>query len=181
MSGAAADELVRFLRRAHQTRDFRPDPVPEQALGQILEVARWTGSAMNRQPWRFIVVRERETLRRLAEAAPNAAHVGRAPLAIVIVMPGDRPEMDAFDEARAAERILLAATALGLGAGIGWVNASARPTVRRLLGIPDERLVRTLVSIGYPTDEAARPKSAPGEARRPLDELVAEERLDERR
>ena len=171
-------EQIDSLIRARQVREFLPDPVPDDALRDILEVARWTGSAMNRQPWRFIVVRDPDARRRLADAAPNAQHVANAPVVIVIVMPGESAEMDAFDEARAAERILVAAYARGLGAGLGWVTAAGRPAVRELLGVPDERRVRTLIAIGYPTEQARRPKSAPGEARRPLRELVAYERWD---
>jgi len=97
---------------------------------------------------------------------------------IVIVMDGGMPEIDTYDEARVAERILVAATALGLASAIGWVVPAAAAQVKALLGVPRVRTVRTLVSLGYPTATGARPKSAPGAARRPLDEMVRYERFD---
>jgi nitroreductase len=169
---------TRLLTRVRQIRDFRPDPVPEDLLTEILEVARWTGSASNRQSWRFVVIRDAATLKRIAEiGAPSTNHVGKAPLAIAIVMPGEAEVRDAYDEGRVAERILVAAELLGLGAGIAWVKAGLRPQVHELLGVPEPQFIRTIIAIGYPSDAARRPKSEPGTARKPLDDLVRQERL----
>lgn len=165
------------MRRTRQVRDFRPDPVPDHVLEQILDVARWTGSAMNRQPWTFVVIRDRRRLTELGELLPNASHLSKAPAAIAIVVPGKSVEQDVFDEARAAERILIAANTLGLGGGIGWAAAAKRDAVGELLGIAPPAYVRTFVSIGYPSEAAARPKSAPGTARRPLSDVVRYERF----
>jgi nitroreductase len=174
----AERDLLRVLRSVRSVREFRPDPVPDELLAEILEVARWTGSGMNRQPWTFVVVRERATLAAIADASPNAGHVRGAAAAIVIVMAGEQPELATFDEGRAAERILAAATALGLASAIGWIQPAGRPAVAALLGVPEGRRVRTLISLGYPTEAAARPKAAPGAARRPLAEIVRHERFD---
>jgi nitroreductase len=168
----AGNDVLRALRRTRQVRSFRSDPIPEELLTQVLDVARWTGSSTNRQSWTFIVVRDPQRRARLAELAPNAKHVASAPVAIAIAMGGENAELDAYDEGRAAERILIAARALGLGAGIGWAVASKRDGVREFLGLTPPAFVRTIVSIGYPTEEALAPKSAPGTARKPLDEVV---------
>jgi nitroreductase len=182
-AGEAAGEpeaATAVLRRVRAVRDFTDADVTDAALDEILSVARWTGSAENRQPWRFVVMRTRETLQALAELAPNAAHIGRAPVAVAIVMPGERAVLDAFDEGRVTERILVAATALGLASGMGWVPQEARADACRLLGVPEERLLRTVIAIGHAAPTAARPRSRPGTARRPLDELVHRERWDAR-
>ena len=169
--------LLDTMRRVRSVREFRPDPIPDDVLTEILDVARWTGSGMNRQPWTFVVVRERSSLRAIAEASPNTRHVAGAAAAIVVVMSGDSPGIDTFDEGRVAERILISATALGLASAIGWVMAAGAPAVAALLAVPEGGRVRTLVSLGYPTAAAARPKSAPGTARKPLDEVVRFERF----
>src|SRR5580765_3697958 len=57
---------IAFLRDLRAVRQLRPDPLPEPVLHDILEVGRWTGSAGNRQPWEFVVVRDRDMLRRLS-------------------------------------------------------------------------------------------------------------------
>ncbi len=170
-------ETLRILRGVRSVRDFRPDPVPEDRLAAILEVARWTGSGGNAQPWTFIVVQERATLQAIALASPNTGHVAGAAAAIVIVTDGKSPGIETFDEGRAAERILIASTALGLASAIGWIVPQASSQVKTLLGVPEERSVRTLVSLGYATESGALPKSAPGSARRPLDEVVRRERF----
>ena len=170
-------DRIRMLRRLRAIRDFRSDPVPEAAIADILEVARWSGSSTNTQPWRFIVVSDREILRAIGTISSTAGHVGRAPLAIFVVMPGRSQVVEAYDEGRVAERILLAAAAHGLGAAIGWLMPEIRDTVRDLLGIPTGRLVRTVVSIGYPSEAAMAPRAAPGTARLPLDRLIYWERM----
>ncbi len=172
-----AEPLLRTLRRVRAVRTFRPDPIPDGLLTKILEVARWTGSASNRQPWTFVVVRDPSTLSAIAAASPNVRHVAGAAAAIVIVMDGGMPEIETFDEGRVTERILVAATALGLASAIGWIMQAGAATVGALLGVPEGRRARTLVSLGYPTEEGSRPKSAPGAARRPLAEMVRFERF----
>lgn len=172
---AEARALTRVMRRLRAVRTFTDEPVADELLDEILAVARWTGSAQNLQPWRFVVIRESATLRRLGALMPNAPQVGRAPLAIAVVMPGERAVLHAYDEGRVTERILLAAAALGLGAAVGWVNPEAREEAMALLGIPDDRMLRSVAAIGHPAPEASKPRSRPGTARLPLDELVHRE------
>jgi nitroreductase len=164
---------IAFLRQLRAVRQFRPDPVPDAAVADILQVVRWSGSASNQQPWELVLVRDRETLRRLAEAEGYARHLANAPLAIVLVMANQRPEQDTYDEGRLSERIMLAASAHGLGSSIGWFRGAGVDQVRKLLGIPADRQVRTAISIGLPTDEAARR----GRRRKPMASIVHDERF----
>jgi nitroreductase len=169
-----ADPVLRALRRTRQVRQFTDEPVGEDDLHAILEVARWTGSSTNQQLWQFLVVRDQAIRQRIGEVTRYARHVGKAPLAIAIAMPGEDLETDAYDEGRAAERILIAANALGLGAGIGWTDGDERAVVGSLLGVDPPAFVRTIVSVGHPTEAAMQRRSGPGTGRRPLEELVLE-------
>ena len=174
MTNDASEVVLRALRRTRQIRSFTEEPVDEAALRAVLEVARWTGSSENGQPWTFLVLRDRAERERIAELARYARYVGKAPLAIAIVMPGADPETDAYDEGRVAERVLIAAGALGLGAGIGWAERSEQPAVGALLDVTLPAFVRTIISLGHPTEAALRPRSGPGTGRRPLTEFVRE-------
>jgi nitroreductase len=91
-------------------------------------------------------------------------------------MAGDRAEQETYDEGRLAERIMLAAHAHGVGSSIGWMVGSGRDTARELLGIPQERVVRTAISLGYPVEGARGSRTGRGQARKPLGEIVHEER-----
>src|SRR5207302_6147121 len=115
-----AAERIAFLRGLRAVRPLRPDPLPETVLHNILEVGRWSGSAGNRQPWEFVVIRDRDTLNRLATIdGANAGHLATAAAGIAIVIRREVPDLDAYDERRLAERILLAASAHGVGAAVG--------------------------------------------------------------
>jgi len=172
-------DAVRPLLRVRQVREFSGEPVDPAALDAIADAARWSGSSQNSQPWRFLLVRDRSTLGAIHEAGlPQARSLATAPAAIAIAMP-QRPGGGialAYDEGRAAERILIAASLLDLGAGIAWIPTEARPIVAELLSLPDDRFVRTVVAIGHPSDGSRRPKSKRGEARLPRAEVVFEER-----
>ena len=172
-----ARDRIAFLRGLRNVRRFRPDPIPQAVVDDLLEVARWTGSARNVQPWEFVTVRDRETLRRLAEAEGYAAHLAGATLGIVLVMRGNPSQatQETWDEGRLAERIMLAAAAHGVGASVGWFRPAGAGTVKELLGVPAERTVRAALSLGYPEETAEEAAPKPGAGRKPLAELVHEE------
>jgi nitroreductase len=174
-----ASERVRPLIRVRQIRDFSDRPIAPAELDAIADVARWSGSSQNTQPWRFILIRQRDTIHRLAESArPQTRALLSATAAIAIVLPEGpgRAVSHAYDEGRAAERILIAASMLGLGAGITWILPDARARIHSILAIPEGEFVRTIVAIGHPSESASKPKSAPGTARMPRNEVIFEER-----
>src|SRR5205807_3715826 len=106
-------KLIALLRSLRAVRQFRPDPVPQEIIDALLDVARWSGSASNRQPWEFVVIRKRETLQALAALEGYASHLANAPLGIVLVMAGEHDQVaqETFDEGRLSERMMLAAAA----------------------------------------------------------------------
>jgi nitroreductase len=175
----AAVDRLRPLRRTRQVREFTEQPVDPAELAAIADVARWTGSSRNTQPWRFIVLTDVDAIRRIAEIGPPQTRSLRtATAAIAIVLPADDSHEVglAYDDGRVAERILIAAGMLDLAGGIAWVRPDVREAIGGVLGLPADRYVRTIVALGHPTDAALAPKSAPGEARLPRDETVYEER-----
>jgi nitroreductase len=173
-----AQNLVNFLKRLRAVRQFRPDPIPQEIVDAVLEVARWSGSASNRQPWEFVVIRNKETLRVLSKVEGFASHLAGASVGIVLVMAGDhgQVEQETYDEGRLSERIMLAAAAYGVGSSIGWFKRSGMTDAKAILGIPQERLVRTAISLGYPDEEARRARPKPAQARKSLSDTVHDER-----
>jgi len=178
MDAANPADVVRPLVRTRQFREFTDQAPTDAQLAAILDAARWSGSAGNEQPWRLIVIRERDTLRRLAEAGlPQTRGLLTAPAAIAIVLPEDDHAIArAYDDGRVAERILIAASMLGLGSGISWVRNVHMPVFAEILGLPEGRFVRTIMTVGHPTEKARAPKAKPGQARLPREEVVFEER-----
>lgn len=167
---SAVDEM----KKVRQARQYRPDPVPDEILAELLEVARWTGSSRNTQPWHFIVVTDKQQLRELSQVRTPINWVAEAPLAIAIVLNGTSPISEAYDEGRVTERLLVAARLLGLGGGTAWFgDESQQRQGKRILGIPEDRTARSVVVLGYPTSvKDPRPGPAtPG--RHPLDEIVS--------
>jgi nitroreductase len=172
-SGSARSKIA-MLRGVRQVRQFSADPVPREVIDGILEVARWTGSGMNNQPWEFVLVRNQDTLRAIAEAEGAGSHLAGANFAVIVVMPGTGGEIQTYDEGRLAERLLLAAEVQGVGAGIWWFKDGGA-AAKRILGIPEDRKVRTAVSYGYPRQDPAGAAEKRSGGRKPLAALVHEE------
>ena len=164
-------QFIKLLRGLRAVRQFRPGAIPQEVIDAVLEVARWSGSASNCQHWELVVIREKKTLQALAQCEGYAQHLAGAALGIALVMAGEPGLVDqeTYDEGRLSERIMLAAEAYGVGSCIGWLRGQGRTDAKALLGIPQERLVRTTISLGYPDEEARRARP---DARRPLSELV---------
>jgi nitroreductase len=176
---AAPADVLRALRRTRQYREFTSEAVERAALDAIADVARWSGSSRNTQPWRFIIVTDIDTIRRIATLGmPQTRSLHTATAALAIVLPADERHAvgNAYDDGRAAERILIAAGMLDLGAGIAWIRSELRADIGKLFGLPADRFIRTIVSLGHPTAAAREPKTTQGSARLPRREMVYDER-----
>jgi nitroreductase len=170
----AADALE-TIRTVRQVRQYEPGEVSDDDLHQILEVARWSGSSRNTQPWRFVVVRDKDTLKQLSKLRPNITWVADGALAIALVFPGENELHEAYDEGRVSERIMVAARLLGLGAGTAWF-AENEHVAKDLLGVPQDMILHSVVVVGpYVTSKDPRP-TGPKPGRKPLAELVSHER-----
>jgi hypothetical protein len=127
-------ETLRPLRRARQVREFTDEPLTDAQLEAITDVARWTGSSRNSQPWRFLEIRDPGTIRRLeAVGLPQTRSLKTATAVVAIVLPDDdeRRISRAYDDGRAAERMLIAAGMIGAAAGIAWSAPTSCPPSAR--------------------------------------------------
>jgi nitroreductase len=139
-------EVVK-LRRS--VRSYAPSPIPDESLIRVLEAGRLAPSAGNRQPWRFIIVKDYEKRVRIARGCRYGRFIAEAP--VVIVGCGDReasPRWYAIDTAIAMEHMVLAATALGLGTC--WIGTFDGEDIRALLDIPGKFEIIALLAMGYP-------------------------------
>ncbi len=160
-------DRISLLRSLRSVRQFTDKPLPSEAVRDINDVIRWSGNASNRQEFRVLWIEDREMLRQLSELKGSIKHLVGAAAGAVIVTWGERDELNAFDEGRIAERILLAAHAHGIGSSIGWLWDEGREEAKRLLEVPADRTVRTTISLGFAAEGALR-----GGRRKPLGELV---------
>jgi len=166
-------DLWTAIERRRSVRRFSSALVPQSDIERILAAAIHAPSAGNRQPWHFIVVRNPELKTALATAAGGQGFVAAAPAVIVVCAEPDRSaarygvrgrELYCLqDTAAATEHILLAATALGLGAC--WVGAFDGTAAARALSLPGTLRPVAMVPIGHPLEEGGRPSSrrSPGE------------------
>jgi len=163
-------EFVELVRSRYSVRSYLSRPVEQDKLDRILEAVRLAPSGSNRQPWRFVVVRDEEVRRQLVAACSNQQFIAQAPVVVagVGLMPDrvmrcDIPG-DPVDVSIAMEHLALAAAAEGLGTC--WIGAFYQGQVRKVLGIPDSAKVVAVMTLGYPADS---PRS---KNRKPVSEIV---------
>ena len=170
-------ELKEAIRKRQSIRDYDDKPVPEEKLKRVLEAARLAPSANNRQPWRFVVVKERKRRQELAQAANGQTFISEAPIVIAAVATNVEHIMTcgvpsyAVDLAIAVDHITLAAVDEELGTC--WIGAFSQQRVREILGIPAKYRVVTLLPLGFPRREKEI------KVRKALEEIVCYETFKE--
>jgi nitroreductase len=165
------ESVLALLQGRRSIRRYRPDPVPEEMVEQLLEAGRWAPSASNRQPWAFIVVQDEAVRRQVAQQAAyyviRWAHVEEAPLLIVLCGEARNRIYRQFlheDIGLAGGQIMLQAKALGLGTC--WIGGLDRRAMADILGVPDHMEIVGLLTVGFPAEDPPPPP------RKPLAEIV---------
>ena len=161
-------EVFEAIKGRRSIRKYRKDLVPEDFIVKVLDAGRWAPSAGNRQPWTFIVLKDEEVKRRVAEATTYGKFLADAPLGIVVVIdPESSPRSGGIEDgAIATQNMLLAAHALGLGTcWIGSYNSLYEKEVKEILSIPENKRVLSIISIGFPAE-------TPMKTRKELEEIM---------
>jgi nitroreductase len=162
---------------------FEETAVEEEKVQAILYAGRWAPSALNRQPWRFIVVREPSIKEALSEYAPTIYRQGmrEAPLCIVITVDSEEEPWHFVEDGSAAtQNMALAAHSLGLGSC--WIGVfrlegergSSEEKIKNLLEIPNNHRVISLLPIGIP-------KHFEEKDRKPLTQIVYHDKFGKRK
>ena len=157
-------------------RAYKETDVEEDKLKKILEAARLSPSASNRQKWKFIVVKNKETRKKLAIAAFNQSFIGDAPVVIVAcgtdaktVMLCGQPAYT-VDVSIACAFMILQAYELGLGTC--WIGAFKEDEVKKILKIPESVRVVAMTPLGYPNQPPSQ------RSRKSLDQIVCLEKYE---
>lgn len=163
-------EVFDAIRTILAVRQYEQRPVPDAVVRKTVEAAHLTASSMNAQPWHFVVVRERDTLKELGSLARTGPYVAGAAFAIVVAIE-KKSQFGVSDASRAVQSMML--TAWEEGVGSNWVGFRGLEDVQRALGIPDELEVLAIVPFGYPATRVGRGKKQ----RKSLGEIAHRERF----
>lgn len=142
-------------------RDYEARPVEKEKIEKMLRAAMAAPTAMNKQPWHFVVVDQRNVLDALAGANPYAKMLKKAPLAIVVcgntdkMIEGGGRDFWIQDASAATENLLLAAHAMGLGAV--WTGAYPSEerciSISKVLSLSDNLVPLNMIVVGYPAEQ----------------------------
>jgi len=169
-------DVLSAIQGRRSIRQYSSQPIEDIKLNKVLEAARLSPSANNRQSCKFVIVKDNETRANLAEAAGGQLFVGQAP--VILVACGTDPDSIMMcgqhrytvDLSIATAYMILEAYEQGLGTC--WLGSFDEKRVKEILGIPEGIRVVAMTPLGYPTDSPAeRP-------RKNLDEIVCYERYE---
>lgn len=153
--------ILENIMTRSSVRSFTDQPISEETIEKILRAGMAAPTAVNSQPWAFVVVTDRAQLDSLKSVHPYAQMLGMAQAAIVVcgdmdkAIPGDMKDYWIQDASAATENILLAAHGLGLGAvwtGV-YPNPAILPHVKRILNLPSTIIPLNIIPMGYPAGE----------------------------
>ncbi len=164
-------DVYEAVRTVLAVREYEDQPIPEETIHRIVESARLTGSSMNRQPWHFIVVEDRERLQKLGKIASTGPYIAQAAVAVVVAIEDTRFAVS--DASRAIQSMVL--TAWSEGVGSNWVGFFGLDDAHGILDIPEQLDVFAIVPFGYPTREIGKGIKQ----RKPRDEVVHHETFGE--
>ena len=157
---------LELLKTRRSIRSYDERPIEENVLKEIFEVTRWCFSAVNRQPWRFIVIRNKELIQKIAKECTTGPFASRAPVLVAIV--GDKeiqPNWYIHDLSFVTLQLALAAWAFGIGTC--WIGVFNREIIHKLLKLHEKDYLMTIMPLGYP--KGFIPGSRP---RKSLEELI---------
>ncbi|MCL2058390.1 MAG: nitroreductase family protein [Oscillospiraceae bacterium] len=162
--------VLDVIKKRRSVRKFLPKPVEDDKLMRVLEAGRLAPAANNAQQWKFIVVRDKGLLEKLAPACGGQSFVAEAPAALVVCAIGDERMMycgqpaATVDCSIALSFMILEAAELGLGTC--WLGYFNNDKVKRVLNIPAENNVVAVSPLGYADGEP------PARPRKGIDEVV---------
>ena len=158
--------ILEAIRTFHAVRQFTDQPLPDDAVRAILNAGRRSQSSKNTQPWQFVAIRDKNTLKQLSECGAYAGHLAGAALGVAIIS----PEPTGFDQGQTVAYMQLAAWDLGIGSCIASIYEPDR--AKGILGVPQDLHFSIALSFGYPLPNEQRRVPRQGGGRKPLDELV---------
>jgi nitroreductase len=159
------------IRTKRAVRQFKPTPLPDDVIRKILNAGRRAQSSKNTQPWHFIAIQDKATLKALSELGDFAGHLAGAALGIAIITPSpDQRFSIMFDAGQSAANMQLAAWEMGLGSCLATIYQPEE--ARKLLGFPGDLHIRIAISFGYPLSEEGVQKSPKKGGRREYPEVV---------
>ncbi len=166
-----ANEVFDAIQTVMAVREYVDREVPADVLRRIVDAGRLTASASNLQPWHFVVVRDREGLRKLGSLVRTGPYTANAGAAVIVAYEKEKGELGISDASRAIQAMILAAWAEGLATN--WTGFAHRlDNVREEFGFPDGYDVIAVLPVGYPKRKVFGRKK-----RKPLEEVASAERF----
>ena len=160
------DKDIRLLKERRSIRSYDSRLIDDEILTKILDTARWCWSAVNRQPWKFYVIRNKELISKVAKECTTGPFAAEAPVLVALV--GDvnaQPNWYIQDLSFVSLQLALAAWTFGIGTCfIGNIN---REKVKELLNLKERDYLLTVLPLGYPYGGIPEPRP-----RKSLEEIV---------
>jgi len=166
-----ANEVFEAVRSLMAIREYSDKAIPADVARRVVEAGHLTASASNVQPWHFVLVRDRDGLRKLGSLVRTGPYIANATAAVIVAYEKEKGELGISDASRAIQSMMLAAW--GDGVGSNWTGFAGRlDNVRGEFGLPEIYDVIAVLPLGYPRRKVVGKKK-----RKPFNQVVSAERF----
>jgi nitroreductase len=163
-----SNEVFEAVRTVLAVREYQDRELPDEVARRIVEAAHLTASSINKQPWHFVLVRNRQTLRELGALISTGRYIAEAGAAVVVACETRSPYA-VSDASRAIQSMVITAWADGVGSN--WTGFGGLESIRKRVGLPDAYDVLAVIPFGYPKRSLGKGKKK----RKPLTAVVSSE------
>ena len=160
-------DALTLLKTRRSIRKYKDKQVEDEKIEKCLEAARWAPSASNKQPWEFLIVKDKKTREKLADIHPYAQFTAESPVVFIpLTNPKIHEKYHISDTALATLQYMIEAHSIDLGTcWAGVIGSSFEPKIKAMLNVPDHLNVLGIIATGYPDEK-------PTKTRKELETLV---------
>ncbi len=150
--------LLDFIKERRSIRQYQEKEIPDDKIEMILEAGRWAPSGSNKQPWEFMVVKDKDKIREIEKTASYGKFIKQVPVLIAIVgKPSINPKWYVQDTSLVSMNMMLMAWALKIGTC--WIGTMNRDKAKEILGVEKDDFLLTVLPLGYIKGEIPNPTS----------------------
>ncbi len=165
--------MLDIIKTRRSIRKFKPEKIEDSTIEKIIEMGTWAPSGLNNQPWRFVIVKGKETKDKLAQQTKYSHIIENAPVCVAVFL-DNAASYDRVKDIQAIgaclQNVLLAIHAMGLG-GV-WLGEILRnrKEVERLLGVPESCELMAVIAFGKPAQQKVEGR------RKPIEQVILSRR-----
>lgn len=154
-----SNNVLDVIKKRRSIRTYKKETIPQQILKEIVDCGRLAPTARNIQPWKFVIITQDKTIKKIAEATDHGKFLAEAPACILVFCQDTKYYLE--DGCAATQNILIAAQSFGIGSC--WIAGDKKPYAEKICQIinaPEGLKLVSIIALGYPAENPSPQKKS---------------------